>query len=203
MKRSLPAVPSSASGFAAGPWLLAAMIVVAALSRLLPHPPNFSPMIAIALFGGAMFGSRAWAVAVPLLAMLLSDIVLAAVQGGFWFDYLTQTDYLPSVLANYACVALSVLLGFGLRGKASGGRVLGASLGGSTLFFVISNFAVWLTAFHVPYYPACSAGLLPCYVAALPFFQWTLLGTLVYAALLFGGFALLRRRLPALQARTV
>lgn len=203
MKRSLPVTPPSASGFAAGPWLLAGMIVVAALSRLLPHPPNFSPIIAMALFGGACFGSRSWAVAVPLLAMLVSDVVLAAVQGGFWFHYLTHADYLPSVTANYASVALSVLLGFGLRGRASGGHVLGASLAGSVLFFAISNFAVWLTAFHVPYYPACSAGLVPCYVAALPFFQWTVLGTLAYAALLFGGFALLRRRLPVLQARTV
>lgn len=198
-----PSNPPAGAASAAGPWVLAGMIVVAALSRLLPHPPNFSPMIAIALFGGAYFGSRAWAVAVPLLALLLSDIVLAAMQGSVWFDYLTQLDYLPSVAANYASVALSVVLGFSLRGRCSGGRVLGASMAGSLLFFAISNAAVWLTAFHVPYYPACSTGLLPCYVAALPFLQWTILGTLIYAALLFGGFALLRRQLPGLHARTV
>lgn len=201
----MPVSPSSsrsASLFAPGPWLLAGMIVAAALSRLLPHPPNFSPLIAIALFAGAYFGSRAWAVAVPLLAMLLSDIALSAVHGGFWLDYVRNADYLTSLLANYGSVALAVLMGFGLRGKVSGGRVLGFSLAGSLLFFAISNFAVWLTAFHVPYYPACSAGLVPCYVAALPFLQWTVLGTLVYAAVLFGGFALLRQRLPALGLHT-
>ena len=59
------------------------MIVAAALSRLLPHPPNFSPVEAMALFGGAYFASRAWAVAVPLLAMLLSDLVMAAMLANF------------------------------------------------------------------------------------------------------------------------
>ncbi|HET7126682.1 MAG TPA: DUF6580 family putative transport protein, partial [Lysobacter sp.] len=101
------------------------------------------------------------------------------------------------------CVALCSVLGFGLRGRANGTRVLGYSLAGSVLFFVLSNFATWLTAIVVPGYPACNAGLGACYVAGIPFFQWTVLGTLFYSALLFGGFALLRSKLPALRAQTV
>ena len=81
--------------------------------------------------------------------------------------------------------------------------MLGYSLAGSVLFFLVSNFGVWLTAQMVPGYPACTAGIVPCYAQALPFFQWTVLGTLFYSALLFGGFALLRRHVPALRAQTV
>jgi len=71
---------------APGPLLLAVMIVLAALSRLLPHPPNFSPVEAMALFGGAYFASRAWAIVVPLVALLLSDIALGLTLGG---DYIS------------------------------------------------------------------------------------------------------------------
>lgn len=195
--------PASASLFAPGPLVLAAMIVAAAMSRLLPHPPNFSPLEAIALFGGAYFASKRWALLVPLAAMIASDLVLGARLGGTYLEYFTTSTYLPSLLANYACVILTVWLAFGLRGKVGGGRVLGYSLAGSVVFFLVSNFAVWLTSHVVPGYPACSAGLLPCYVAAIPFFQWTVLGTLAYSALLFGGFALLRRQLPALRMQTV
>ena len=195
--------PASASNFAPGPLLLAALVVAAALTRLLPHPPNFSPVEAIALFGGAYFASRAWAVLVPLAGLLLSDLALGAIKGDTYLQYFTSSTYLPSLLAIYACVALCSLLGFGLRGRVDGARVLGYSLAGSVVFFALSNLATWLTAIAVPGYPACNTGLVACYVAALPFFQWTVLGTLSYSALLFGGFALLRRKLPALRAQTV
>jgi hypothetical protein len=172
--------------------VLSLMILAAALTRLLPHPPNFSPVEAVALFGGAYFASRAWAIAVPLLAMFLSDLALGLANGGIYFEYFASAHF----AAIYLCIALSTVLGFGLRGKVTGGRVLGYSLLGSVLFFLLSNAAVWATA--VPGHGACALGLVPCYAAGLPFFQWTVLGTLFYAALLFGGFALLRRQLPAL-----
>ena len=195
--------PAQDSSFAPGPLLLAALIFVAALTRLLPHPPNFSPVEAIALFGGAYFASRKWALLVPLAALLVSDLVLGAMHGGTYLQYFTTATYLPSLLAIYACVALCSVLGFGLRGKVSGTRILGFSLAGSVLFFVLSNFATWLTAVMVPGYPACNTGLGACYFAGIPFFQWTVFGTLFYSALLFGGFALLRHKLPALRAQTV
>ena len=182
--------------FAPGPLVLAALIFVAALSRLLPHPPNFSPVEAIALFGGAYFASRAWALAVPLLALLASDLVLGALLGHSYASYLGGISF----WSVYACIALSTVLGFGLRGKVDGPRLLGYSLAGSALFFVVTNFAAW---FASPFYPQTGAGLAAAFVAGIPFFQWTVLGTLGYAALLFGGFALLRRRLPVLGAQTV
>ena len=192
-----PVSSSPASGLAApGPLLLAGMILLAALSRLLPHPMNFSPVEAIALFGGAYFAARGWAVAVPLLAMLLSDLILGASLGGIYWDYMTGLSF----WSVYLCIALSTVMGFGLRGRVGAGRVLGYSLAGSVLFFVVTNFFSW---FGGSLYPQTFEGLVACYVAAIPFFQNSVFGTLFYAALLFGGFELLRRRTPALRARTV
>ena len=191
------ALPSSGSRLLApGPLMLAGMILIAALSRLLPHPPNFSPVEAMALFGGAHFANRAWAVAVPLVAMVLSDLALAAIMGGSYLSYMAGMSF----WAVYLCIALSTAMGFGLRGKAGAARVLGYSLAGSVLFFVVTNFTTWLGS---TMYPQTGAGLVAAYVAGLPFFQWTVLGTLFYAALLFGGFDLLRERIPSLRAQTV
>lgn len=198
-----PAAPSASGSstlLAPGPLMLAGMILLAALSRLLPHPPNFSPVEAIALFGGAYFASRVWAVAVPLIAMLISDIALGLSMGGEYWSYVATS---VSFWAVYVCVAVSCVLGFGLRGRVGGARVLGYGLMGSVLFFLVTNFAVWLAATPISGHNACVAGLGPCYAAAIPFFKNTLLGTLCYSALLFGGFELLRRRVPMLRAQTV
>ncbi|HEY0503611.1 MAG TPA: DUF6580 family putative transport protein [Lysobacter sp.] len=209
MNRIASQTPAQGSQFAPGPYVLAALIIIAALTRLIPHPPNFSPIEAVALFGGAYFANRMLAVAVPLIAIFISDLVLGPLQGGQFLAYFHDgKEYLEYFLSArslgiYACVALSAMLGFGLRGKVNGARVLGYSLAGSVLFFLVTNFVVWLTAVSIVHYPACMSGLLPCYVAALPFFQWTVLGTLFYSAILFGGFALLRQRVPALRAQTV
>lgn len=184
------------ASISAGPITLALLIFVAALTRVIPHPPNFSPIEAVALFGGAYFAKRQWALIVPLVAMFASDLVLGLLNGGIYWDYFRSAGY----LLVYACIALSTVLGFGLRGKVTGGRVLGYSLAGSMLFFVVTNFGAWLGN---PAYPQNAAGLTAAYVAGVPFFQWTVLGTLFYAALLFGGFELLRKRVPALRAQTV
>ena len=192
----IPTTPASSGlRIAAGPLVLAGLIVLAALSRLLPHPPNFSPVEAVALFGGAYFASRAWAFVVPLVAMLLSDLVLATMLGGDYAGYFGSAG----MALVYGCIALTTALGLNLRGRVSGARVLGYSLAGSVLFFVVTNFGVFAGN---PAIPKNVAGLVATYVAGVPFFQWTVLGTLSYSALLFGGFALLRARVPALRAQT-
>ena len=184
------------STFAPGPLVLIGLIVIAVLTRLLPHPPNFSPVEAVALFGGAYFASRAWALLVPLLVMFAADLLLGLINGGIYFDYFVSAGF----LLVYACIAVLTVFGFGLRGKVSGGRVLGYSLLGSVLFFLVTNFGAFLSN---PAYPKTAAGLAAAYTAGIPFFQWTVLGTLFYAAVLFGGFALLRHKVPALRAQTV
>ena len=186
----------SASPFAPGPLILGAMILVAALTRVVPHPWNVSPVEAMALFGGAYFASRSVAVAIPLVAMLLSDVALAAINGGAYWGYFGSTSF----VLVYACIALSTVMAFAMRGKVTGVRVLGFSLAGSVLFFLISNFSAWLGS---SMYPQNAAGLMMAYAAGIPFFKGTLFGTLFYSALLFGGFELLRRKVPALRAQTV
>lgn len=198
MNRPVSDSPNSTSVFAPGPLVLAGLIVVAALTRVLPHPPNFSPVEAMALFGGAFFASRRWAFIVPMAGMFVSDLVLAAINGGLYATWFGN----GGIWLVYLCVALTTALGFGLRGRVSGARVLGYSLMGSVLFFLVTNFGAWLFQ-PLPTYPMTAGGLAAAYVAGIPFFQWTVLGTLFYAALLFGSFALLRQRVPALRAQTV
>ncbi len=160
--------------------LLIGMIVAAAALRLLPHPSNFTPIGALALFAGAHFDDKRWAFIVPLAAMFLSDILI-----GFH-------GQMPVV---YAAFAVIVCMGFALKEKKTALRVTGASLAAATFFFIVSNFAVW--AFD-GLYPMTFQGLVTCYVAAIPFFQNGLTGTLLYSAVLFGGFALLEAKLPVL-----
>jgi hypothetical protein len=161
--------------------MLTGMILAAALSRLLPHPPNFTPIAAIALFGGAQFADKRAAFLVPLAAMFLSDLILGL------------TVLAPVI---YGCFALIVCLGFWLRQRRSAGRIAVAALAGSVSFFVVTNFAVWVAS---GMYARTPAGLVECYVAALPFFRNTLAGDLFYNAVLFGGLALAEWRLPCLR----
>ena len=160
--------------------ILSAIFVAAAL-RLVPHPPNFTPIGAMALFGGAYFGRRALAFAAPLGAMLLSDLILGFHSGMAYV---------------YGSVVLIVLLGWAIEKRRTPWRVAGAAVASSALFFAVTNFGTWATG---ELYPRTLAGLEACFVAAIPFFQNTLAGDLVFAALLFGGFALLEYKLPALR----
>ena len=181
----------------AGPAILIAMTLAAALSRFIPHPPSFSPVEAMALGGGA-YATRQWmGVILPLISMLLSDIVLGLVNGGLYLEHFTSLSF----VLVYACIALSSVMGFALRGRVSAGRVIGFSLMGSVLFFLVTNLGVYLTASAMPGSEACLAGIIPCYVSALPFFQWTVMGTLVYSMILFGGVALLGAATPGLRAQ--
>lgn len=160
--------------------VLTAIVLVAAAARLLPHPPNFAPIAAMALFGGAHFADRRLALGVPLAALLLSDALIGFHSG---------------MVAVYGCFALITLLGLGLRTRPGAGPVAGAALTGSLLFFAVTNLAVWLDG---RLYPRTAAGLVECYVAALPYFRNTLAGDAAFTVLLFGGFALVQRRWPAL-----
>ena len=162
--------------------LLSAIAAAAAL-RLVPHPPNFSPIDAMALFSGAYLGRRgAIAFAAPLGALFLSDLVLGFYRG------------MPTV---YFSVALIVVIGWLALRQVSPLRVGAAAILSSVLFFAITNFGMWLSS---GFYPRTLAGLEACYVAAIPFFQNTLAGDLFYATLLFGGFKVAELLMPQLRA---
>jgi hypothetical protein len=161
--------------------LLSAIAAAAAL-RLVPHPPNFTPIGAMALFSGAYLSRRGLAFVAPLAALLLSDLVL-----GFY----------AGMSFVYASVALTVLIGWWVSSRRTVLRVAAGALAGSVSFFVITNFGMWLFS---GFYPPTSAGLAACFVAAIPFFQNSVTGDLFYAALLFGGFALAERLAPQLRS---
>jgi len=162
--------------------LLSAIVFAAAL-RLVPHPPNFTPIGAMALFSGAYLGRRIVAFAAPLGALLLSDLVL-----GFYHGQATV----------YFSVALIVMLGMVALRRVSLLRVGTAAVASSILFFVITNLGMWLFS---GFYPRTLIGLEACYVAAIPFFQNTLAGDLFYATLLFGGFRIAELLVPRIDRR--
>ncbi len=155
--------------------LIVLLAVVAILCRLAVHIPNFTPVGALAIFAGFLLRRR-WATAVPLAAMLVSDLLI-----GF---------YEPMIMAAvYASLALSVLIGRSVK-KSTAGGVAAASLAGSSVFFLATNFAVW--AFGT-WYPRTGAGLTACFINAIPFFRNTVLGDLFFSALFFGAYAAVRQ----------
>ena len=159
--------------------LVIGIVAVAALARLVPHIPNVWPVDALALFGGAYLADRRLAFAVPLVAMAISDSIL-----GF--------DQLGTELAVYGCAAATVGLGIWVGRNRSVLRIGSGAIAASLLSFVVTDLAVW--AFGT-LYPHTFAGLVACYVAAIPFLRNLVAGDLGYTALLFGGFALLDRSL--------
>ena len=149
------------------------LIGLAVVLRLLPHPANFAPVAAVAVFGGAVLPRRL-ALVVPLGAMVASDLVI-----GFY-------HIMPIVWAYYVAIALASSFWLAKPGFVRGAVL---TLASSTFFFVVTNFAVWL---FDGMYPHTYAGLLACYYMALPFFRNTFLSDLVYTGALFGIYTLAR-----------
>ncbi|GAB4375705.1 MAG: hypothetical protein Kow0075_02230 [Salibacteraceae bacterium] len=165
-------------------FLLSGIVLVAALSRLIPHPMNMAPLGAMALFGAAYFRKPQYALGAVIAAWWISDLVLNNLvyptQGTLvWFTEGALFIYL-SIVAIYAFGKLV------FRNKVDFKRVIVGSLGASVIFFILSNFGVWLSG---TLYPPTIEGLTACYTMALPFFKNTLVGDLVYSGLLFTGYA--------------
>jgi hypothetical protein len=156
-----------------------AMIAIAAALRAAPHPWNFTPAGAMALFSGATLRNRWMKFALPLAALFAGDVLI-----GFH-------KLMPAV---YASFVVSVAIGTWIEKRRSIGRIAGATLFGAAQFFLVTNFAVW-AAFST--YPKSPAGLIACYAAGIPFFWNTLAGDALYVTLLFGGYALAESFLAA------
>ena len=168
-------------------WIvIAGLVLAAALSRLVPHPFNFSPVAGMALFAGATMGKKSWAFIVPLGALFLSDLC---------FQLFTSVPgfYGWSQLVNYGAFALIVGVGIVALRKISVRNVLLSSLGASILFFLVSNFGVWLVAGGVAPYTHDGAGLLNTYLLGIPFFGNTILGDMVTSGVLFGAYYLIQQ----------
>jgi len=153
------------------------MTVAAAALRVVPHPLNFTPIGAMAIFSGSLFRNR-------LVAFLLP---LAALFAGDFFVGLYKLMFIV-----YISFALSVAIGRSVAQSRTVARIGWAVLLGALQFFVVTNFALW--AFG-NFYPKTSAGLATCFVNAIPYFWNTLAGDALYAAILFGGYALAEKYL--------
>ncbi|RYZ63983.1 MAG: hypothetical protein EOP05_22715 [Proteobacteria bacterium] len=156
-------------------WGALVLIFGAAAARLLPHPANVTPIIAMALFAGATLTRKPLALLLPLAAMLLSDLVLGFHQ---------------QMGAVYGSIVLVALIGLLVQKNRKVPVLAGASVASSLLFFAITNFTVW---FQSGMYPRTGAGLVQCYIAALPFLRNGVLGDLAFTAVLFGAYALMTR----------
>jgi uncharacterized membrane protein YpjA len=160
------------------------MILMAALSRLLPHPPNFAPITALALFS-AVYLDKKHTFIVPLAAMLISDYFIGFYSGWIW------------VYVSFIAIGS---IGLWLRNHRGIAQTIGATLVGSGLFFIVTNFGVWISS-QVSY-PHTFPGLVECYVAAVPFFRNTLLGDAVYVGVMFGVYEFVKKLIPSLGMHT-
>jgi hypothetical protein len=167
--------------------IVLAIIALAAASRLVKHPFNFTPVVAMAIFAGCYL-KKYWAVLLPLVAMLVSDYII-----GF---------YDAAVMASvYVSIALAFYIGWFLQKKVKWFTVIGAALASSVVFFILTNFAVW--AFF-DWYAHSWQGLVSCFTLSIPFFRNTLVGDVVYTGAFFGAYELVlyfstRRELKAEQ----
>lgn len=157
------------------------LIFIVALSRVLPHPPNVTPVAALALFGGT-FLSRRFALVYPLVIMILSDLVLNPFYG--------LPPVIPESLFVYGSFFLTGLLGLWCRSHRHIAILYLAILASSIQFFLVTNFGTWLVS---PLYPHTLGGLLQCYTMAIPFFRNTLLGNLFWFSVLWGTYPLAHR----------
>jgi hypothetical protein len=179
-------------------WILAAMVILAAFARLIPHPPNFAPICAMAFFGGVQFRSRLAAFLVPLLAMFLSDVALEIIGRLHLFEsWLPHViGFYPDMWVVYAAIALTAAIGVLVQRRRSLPAITGGVLASSLLYFVITNFGYWAISDQ---YPHTLAGLQTCFVMAIPFYQWSFAGDVFFSAVLFGGITLAELLNPRLQ----
>lgn len=170
------------------------LVFAAALSRLLPHPDNFTPISAMALFGAAYFSRHALTLAIPFIALFISDLVLNNI---IYHQYYPELTLITSWWI-YAAFGLVMLAGWlMLRQKVTTVRVLTATLVSSILFFLVSNFSTWA---ETTLYPKTFGGLMMCYTAGLPFLKNTLLGDLFFSAVMFGTYEWVTRRYAVLSS---
>lgn len=157
-----------------------AMILLVALTRLLPHLPNLTPIGAIALFSGAKLKGVSRFL-LPIIIMLLTDVII-----GFH----------NTMIFVYGSFIIITLLGTVMQNKQSIFRIFGATLFASIIFFLITNFGVWFVG---SMYPKTIAGLEQAYIMGIPFFRNTLLGDLIYVPVLFYGYSFISNKVMKLR----
>ena len=160
--------------------LIVALIVIGILGRIIPHPPNFTPIIAIALLASHVFKNKWIVILTPLMAMWISDLVINNYLYAGYYDSLLI--FSSSFLWVYGPIICIALLGTVLIKKVKISNIALSSISGSLIFFLVTNFGVWISG---TMFPKSLFGLIECYTFALPFFGNALVGDLVYCTILF------------------
>ncbi len=163
--------------------LIVGTLLVLAISRLLPHAYNFTPLGGIAVLGATYFRHSIWKYVVPILAFYLSDLLVTNIlyasyysnEGFIWFS--------SHMVWTYGAILIIVFVGSMVMRIKSFKNLLGASVLGAILFFLISNFGSWMAD---PMYPKTMGGIMTAYVAGIPFFPNTLASTVLYASVGYG-----------------
>ncbi|MBX3042697.1 MAG: hypothetical protein KIT33_01235 [Candidatus Kapabacteria bacterium] len=166
----------------------AGLIFLAAASRLFPVLPNFQPIMAIALFAGAVFSSnKLLGFLIPVSAMLFSDVLLHFFSESLFGYY---AGFHSSMWSVYLSFGLIVLLGMKFASNIKPLAILGTSLASAILFFVVTNFSSWMFGLDIMNMPYSKdiTGLVRCYTEAIPFFRYTLESVLLYSTVLFGAY---------------
>ena len=173
--------------------LIIALVAIGIIGRLIPHPPNFTPIIAIALLASHLFKNK-WIIILPsLMAMWISDLIINNYLYGGYHDSLVI--FSPSFLWVYGPIICIALLGTVLIKKVKISNIALSSIGGSLIFFLVSNFGVWISGtisidgVLTPMFSKSLSGLITCYTVALPYFGNQLVGDLLYSATLFSSYS--------------
>ena len=166
-------------------FLIVLFIAIIFFGRILPHPYNFTPLIAVTLLSSYALSNKLLVITIPIFGFWLSDLFMNnVIYAGYYNDF---TIFNTGMIWTYGAIVLVALLGNSFLDKISSGKVALASLSGSTLFYLISNFGVWA---YSPMYAKTLVGLIQCYSLALPFYGTSLIGDLVYCGILFGSYQL-------------
>ena len=162
--------------------IIAILIILAVLSRIIEHPFNFTPIAAIILFGAAHFNKKWQVFLVPFCATFISDLWISGGYFNIWI---------------YGSYFLIMILGMRLyNNKVSTSNVIGGAIGSSLIFFIVSNFGVWM-------HPLYIKSLMTCYIDAIPFYQNTLAGNLFYSVVLFGSYYALQTKFKILKLQHI
>jgi len=156
--------------------LILIFIILGIATRLIPHPPNFTSLLAIALFSGAFLEKKYLAAGIPLIIMFISDLILN----------------LPITFSVYVSFILITLIGKYLKNKQSSRNIIKYSIFSSLLFFIITNLSVFI---YSGMYTKDFVGLAKCYIVALPFFLNTLISTITYSFIVFYSFKLTYKKI--------
>ena len=171
--------------------LIVLFIAIIFFGRVLPHPYNFTPLIAVTLLSSFSLSNKFLAFMIPLVGFWISDLFMNNyIYAGYFADF---TVFNFGMIWTYGAIVLVALMGSSFLNKISAGKVVLASLSGSTIFYLISNFGVWALS---PMYAKTLTGLAQCYSLALPFYGTSLMGDLVYSAILFGAYQLVFSKNP-------